>query len=110
MFSHGPDSWPVGCLSAGSTPPGDPAGRRQLGDAWETTGYAFSFDGLHFERCARIAIAVLYPLQKGNDCWIKLPVVIRRNVDNPVMRREADPNVHRNSEPHIFFMPGGNLL
>ena len=30
-------------FSAGNTPP---AGRRRLGDAWETTGYAFSFDGL----------------------------------------------------------------
>jgi hypothetical protein len=40
-------------------------GRRRLGDAWETTGYAFSFDGVHFVR----------------------------NVNNPVMAREADPNV-----------------
>ena len=90
-------------FSAGRTPPGDPdpgsltakrhqargggggggrrSERRRLGDAWETTGYAFSFDGLHFDR----------------------------NINNPVMRRQADPNVHRNSEPHIF-MPGGNLL
>ena len=33
-------------FSAGSTPPGDTQngpGRRRLGDAWETTGYAFSF-------------------------------------------------------------------
>lgn len=43
--------------------------------------YAFSFDGLNFER----------------------------NVNNPVMAREADPNVHRNSEPHIF-LPGGPLM
>ena len=52
--------------------------RRLLGQEHEEIGYAFSFDGINFQR----------------------------NMNNPIVRRSLNPGVGRMSEAHVFIEGG----